>query len=108
MLNVMLWAVIMMIGFSIHYKIYKIRPGAAVMGETMQPKAKINKNQWITIAGICVMVYLVMVQRIDVGLASFFVSAVLILLGVSNEKQAIGKIPWGTLLLILSLIHIYR
>lgn len=100
MLNVMLWAVIMMVGFSIHYKIYKIRPGAAVMGETMQPKAKINRNQWITIAGICVMVYLVMVQRIDVGLASFFVSAVLILLGVSNEKQAIGKIPWGTLLLI--------
>ena len=46
------------------------------------------------------MVYLVMFRRLDVGLTSFFVAAVLILLGVAKEKQALAKIPWGTLLLI--------
>lgn len=49
---------------------------------------------------MCVMVYLVMFRRLDVGLTSFFVAAVLILLGVAKEKQALAKIPWGTLLLI--------
>ena len=100
MLNVMLWAVIMMIGFSIHYKIYRIKPGAVAVGGAISEKKPVTRDQWITIIGMCVMVYLVMFRRLDVGLTSFFVAAVLILLGVAKEKQALAKIPWGTLLLI--------
>ena len=100
MLNVMLWAVIMMVGFSIHYKIYRIKPGAVAVGGAVSEKKPVTRDQWITIVGMCVMVYLVMFRRLDVGLTSFFVAAVLILLGVAKEKQALAKIPWGTLLLI--------
>lgn len=100
MLNVMLWAVIMMVGFSIHYKIYRIKPGAVAVGGAVSEKKPVTRDQWITIVGMCVMVYLVMFRRLDVGLTSFFVVAVLILLGVAKEKQALAKIPWGTLLLI--------
>ena len=38
MLNVMLWAVIMMVGFSIHYKIYRIKPGAVAVGGAVSEK----------------------------------------------------------------------
>ena len=59
-----------------------------------------NKRQLTTIAGIVVMVLMVMLLRINVGLVSFAVAAVLSFLRVSDESKAIRHIPWNTLLLI--------
>lgn len=59
-----------------------------------------NKNQIITLVGIAVLVFVVMVLKINVGLAAFGVAAVLSLLRVADETKAILRIPWGTLLLI--------
>ena len=59
-----------------------------------------NKEQIITLIGIAVMVGLVMLFKVNVGLASFTVAMVLSFLRVSDEEQALKKIPWGTLLLI--------
>lgn len=100
MLNVMLWSVLMLIGFFIYYKVWRIKPKGQLSSRIAEAKQKLNRHQWTTIGGIAVMIYLVMFQKIDVGLAAFFISAVLLLLGVSNERQAISKVPWGTLLLI--------
>ena len=46
------------------------------------------------------MVILVMIFKINVGLVSFAVAAVLSFLKVSDEGEALKRIPWGTLLLI--------
>lgn len=59
-----------------------------------------NYKQLLTLAGIAAMVLLVMVWRINVGLVSFAVAAVLSFLRVSDEAKALKHIPWGTLLLI--------
>ncbi len=62
--------------------------------------AAFNCKQLLTMAGIAAMVLLVMVWRINVGLVSFAVAAVLSFLHVSDEVRALKHIPWGTLLLI--------
>ena len=36
----------------------------------------------------------------DVGLASFIVAAVLILLGITDQKTAMKGVPWNTLVLV--------
>lgn len=59
-----------------------------------------NKEQIITLIGIASMVGLVMLFKVNVGLASFTVAMILSFLRVSDEEQALKKIPWGTLLLI--------
>ena len=59
-----------------------------------------EKRQVMTLAGITAMVILVLLFRTNVGLASFGVAAVLSFLGVSEETEALRRIPWGTLLLI--------
>ena len=59
-----------------------------------------EKRQVMTLAGITAMVILVLLFRTNVGLASFGVAAVLSFLGVSDETEALHRIPWGTLLLI--------
>ncbi len=56
--------------------------------------------QWITLAGILGMVVLVLFFKMNVGLASFAMACVLVFLKVSDETEALKKIPWGTLLLI--------
>lgn len=67
---------------------------------TAKEIAAFNYKQLLTLAGIAAMVLLVMVWRINVGLVSFAVAAVLSFLRVSDEAKALKHIPWGTLLLI--------
>ncbi len=67
---------------------------------TAKAIAAFNYKQLLTLAGIAAMVLLVMVWRINVGLVSFAVAAVLSFLRVSDEAKALKHIPWGTLLLI--------
>ena len=76
---------------------YKLRMDESVVHEKTPP---FNGKQKITLAGIVVMVVLVMVFKINVGLVSFAVAAVLSFLKVSDEAEALKRIPWGTLLLI--------
>ena len=76
---------------------YKIK---AVAHASRQELPAFNVKQKITLAGIAVMVFLVMILKINVGLVGFAVAAVLSFLRVSDEKQALQQVPWGTLLLI--------
>ena len=59
-----------------------------------------NGKQKVTLLAIAVLVFMVMVLRINVGLSSFAIAAVLSLLKISDEKEALKRVPWGTLLLI--------
>lgn len=63
-------------------------------------ETKFNGKQKLTMLGIGVMVLLVLLFKMNVGLVSFAVAAVLSFLRVSDEGEALKRIPWGTLLLI--------
>ena len=76
---------------------YRLRAAAEVHSKIVPG---FNCKQLLTLAGIAVMVLLVMLLRINVGLVSFAVAAVLSFLRVSDEAKAIRHIPWNTLLLI--------
>lgn len=68
-----------------------------------------NRKQWVTLGGIGGMVALVLCFHINVGLASFLMAGCLAFWKVSDEVEALRKIPWGTLLLICGvgvLMHI--
>lgn len=76
---------------------YKLRAAGNVQDKEIPA---FNKRQLTTLAGIIAMVLMVMLLRINVGLVSFAVAAVLSFLRVSDEVKAIKHIPWNTLLLI--------
>lgn len=102
MWNGIIWATILMIGFCVYYKIWKVKPRQVDLtteNDTLKTQ-KLNGKQWVTILGIAVMVVMVVGFNFNVGLASFFVAAILVILGVANEKGALKNVPWGTLLLI--------
>ena len=61
---------------------------------------KFERRQVITLIGSLVMIVLTVFCAVDVGLASLFVAAVVLLLGVTDQKTAISGVPWGTLIMI--------
>lgn len=102
MWNCIIWSAILMAGFCVYYKIWKIKPSktsAAGLNENLKTE-KLNGKQWVTMAGVGVMVIMVVAFGVNVGLASFLIAAILIVLGAADEKRSLKKVPWGTLILI--------
>lgn len=100
MVNLILWSCLLMVIFCIYYKVWKIKPALQTSASSTAVTQKMSKEQVITALGIVVMVIMVVGFSISVGLASFAVAAVLMALKTSDEKKALAKVPWGTLLLI--------
>ncbi len=76
---------------------YKMKSNVDMSETAMEP---FNGKQWITLAGIAVLVVLVVGMKYDVGLTSFTIAMVLLLTGCGDQKKAVAGIPWGTLLMI--------
>ena len=100
MVNLILWFCLLMVIFCIYYKVWKIKPALQTSASSTAVAQKMSKEQVITALGIVVMVIMVVGFSISVGLASLAVAAVLMALKTSDEKKALAKVPWGTLLLI--------
>lgn len=61
---------------------------------------KFNKKQKITLLGILVMIFMVLILKINAGLASFLIATAIMLFKVADEKQVLAHVPWGTLILV--------
>lgn len=79
------------------YKGYKVKADNPMK---LSDIPKFNRDQLCTIGAIIVMVVCCIGFKLDTGLFAFAAAAVLILLGVADEKKAIKGIPWGTLIFI--------
>lgn len=59
-----------------------------------------KKEHIFTLVGLVLVAILSMVFEMNVGLVSFAVSVVLLILGAADEAEAFKKIPWSTLVMI--------
>jgi hypothetical protein len=66
----------------------------------IEKAGKFNRNQVITLSSIFVLVIWVIFGGINVGFAAFALSAVLLIIGVADQNEAIKHVPWSTILLI--------
>jgi di/tricarboxylate transporter len=85
------------IAIFVAFKGYKVKSDVVKEKEELPP---FSKSQIMTLLGFGVLIVTVLGLRKNVGLVGFSVSSILILLGAVNEKKAIAKVPWGTLVMI--------
>jgi di/tricarboxylate transporter len=76
---------------------YKIKLAADIGNETEE---KLNGQQKICTFALLVLVILVVIFRLDVGMVSFSLAFILMLLKAVNDKKALKLVPWNVLLLI--------
>ena len=79
------------------YKSWKVRDIVNMEGAD----EKFTRNQILSLIGMLAMVLLILIGKMQTGLAAFLVAAVLILLGVANEKDVFKSMPWGTIIMVL-------
>lgn len=60
-----------------------------------------QREHLISLVGLLAMIVCALVFSVNVGLISFLVGCILMLIGVANEGASIKKIPWNTLLLVV-------
>lgn len=79
------------------FKGYKVKEPEGTEQEVLPA---FTKEQLITLAGFLVMIIGCAFFKRNVGLISFAVSVVLLILNVADEKTAIKNVPWSTLLMV--------
>lgn len=65
--------------------------------------AALNRNQIFSVIGIIIMIIAALVFNFNVGLASFLVGTILILIGAGDEKKSIKAIPWNIIMLVMGM-----
>ena len=98
-INTLIGAIIMSIIVFIAYKGYRVKDTAKV-DESEIDEEKLNSKHLIALGSIVVMLAGVIFLKMDVGLASFIVAALLIVCKIGDQKAAIKNIPWNTLIMI--------
>jgi len=98
MLGTLVGTVVLFLAVFICYKGYKVK-GIQGSAETKEIE-KFQGKQILAICSVVVMILMVIIGNVDVGLASFLVSAFLIIVGVGEEKKAFSSVPWNTLIMV--------
>ena len=59
-----------------------------------------DRRHWLTVAGIGLFILGVAGFDMHVGMTGFLISAILILLGTVDQREAIQGVPWGVILMV--------
>jgi di/tricarboxylate transporter len=90
----------MTVYFIIIYIVLKGYKMKSAVDMSHSEKIQFNKDQKITLVGMLILIIAVIFLGFDVGLTSFSIAMILLLLKVADEKKSVAAIPWGTLLMI--------
>lgn len=81
------------------FKGYKLKKPINAL--SMKDLEKFSAKQIISLLGIVVMMVLLIGFDVNIALAAFIVSAVLLIIGIGDDGACIKALPWGTICMIL-------
>lgn len=82
------------------YVLYKGYKAETALPYTSKDLPAFDKKQWITLVGMLAMIVLVLVFKFNVGMISFMIGIILLLLGAAEMNKVLPTIAWGTLILV--------
>lgn len=77
---------------------WKIAPAPEKTGDGEEIKA--TMFNYITMGVIVLVIGLIIAAKLNVGLCALTGGVFLLLVGAATEKQALSKVPWGTILMV--------
>lgn len=83
----------------VYYKGWKVDRSAASGEKEQLPK--FTWQQWLSLLGLVVLAFGVLVLSWNVGLTGFLIGTILVILGCGDEKKAIAGVPWNVILMVL-------
>ncbi len=89
--------------YSVHALLIFVLFGGLKLGKGRpkpRPPLHFDRNQWLTVAVVAVVILCVLVLKFNLGLTAFTGVAVLLVFKVVDESRTIAGVAWPTLLLI--------
>lgn len=70
-------------------------------GEWIQMQVEpFDRNQWITLGGIALLLGLVLLFKVNVGMAAFVIAVTFSMFGIADEEKAVKAMPWNAILMV--------
>lgn len=82
------------------FKGYKVKTPLNPIDKTKLEK--FSTKQLVALGGIVLMMILLIFCNVNIGLAAFAVAGLLFLFGIADDGKAIKSLPWGTIVMVLS------
>jgi len=79
-------------------KLWK-KSGSADLSDIMKTEP-FNRDQYLTLAGIAVMVLGVIFFKVDIGFFGFLIGTILILLKTADEEKVFKSMPWSAIMMV--------
>ena len=98
LLNTFLGTLLLSVLVFLFYKGYQVK--APEKSSKTVDELHFTGAQLVALGSVAVMILLVLKMGMNVGLASFLMATLLILLGIGDEKSAFKSVPWSTLIMV--------
>lgn len=82
------------------FKGYKLKAPKQNLTDTKLPS--FTRDQILFLLGIPLMLLLMIGFKVNIGLAAFFASAILVLCGVAKDGEALKALPWSTIIMVVA------
>lgn len=92
-------AVVCCVFVYIYYKGWKV--DQTVVTDEKEKLPKFTWQQYLSLAGLVVLAFGVLVLSWNVGLTGFLIGSVLCIIGCGDEKKAVKGIPWNVIIMVL-------
>lgn len=92
-------AVVCCVFVYIYYKGWKA--DQTVVTDEKEKLPKFTWQQYLSLAGLVVLAFGVLVLSWNVGLTGFLIGSVLCIIGCGDEKKAVKGIPWNVIIMVL-------
>lgn len=92
-------AVVCCVFVYIYYKGWKV--DQTVVTDEKEKLPKFTWQQYLSLAGLVVLAFGVLVLSWNVGLTGFLIGSVLCIIGCGDEKKAVKSIPWNVIIMVL-------
>lgn len=92
-------AVVCCVFVYIYYKGWKVDQTVVTGEKEVLPK--FTWQQYLSLAGLVVLAFGVLVLSWNVGLTGFLIGSVLCIIGCGDEKKAVKGIPWNVIIMVL-------
>ncbi|MCC8151838.1 MAG: hypothetical protein LIO96_10395 [Lachnospiraceae bacterium] len=99
MLNTGITSIIICLILFFVFKGYKVKAPEQIEGTGSVEK--FNKKQLASLGGIVLMLILIIFFDVNIGMAAFSVSAILLIMRVADDNECIKAMPWNTIIMVL-------
>lgn len=100
--NLAAHAAVAFVGYALFggLRLFRPKPAEQATAPVIERSEPFNRDNWITLVIIAVLIASVIFLKVNVGMGAFAAAAFLALLRVAEDTEALKKVPWNVIVMV--------